>query len=847
MNGTSQNFFHRCTIGKLAEEVLGVLTLSDDASDIEGLGGDEQEALRAWRYGAANLDRLERLHRDDPIVWSSFASTMGHQQACSWKLLTEWLAGAYHPKHLADAARSAIFSSKPGCNSQFLSRPQFPTSALLDQSVYHSRLGDLYCKEFLDYPDPDDPDYYLQYLFENLDFTRRRAAGQATSQNIAHTTFHSVTTSRKDGTHLPPPKQETSHYANPILQVCPWIPSSSTQPGIEATNPYYLWSIPENRTVEFSTLPDPKPGYTCISHTWGRWRGGKMVRVEGVPWLVPTNSIFDVQKMGEMFQVTRKRSNNDIPTDYVWFDLVCIPQTRDGELGRRAKLEVSRQAAIFTGSSYCLAWMNYIDSWEAENHTVNWLSFQYLYLSTAPGLYDVRKDDLDSLWTKSRDNPLQLTRHPRHRRYLGPSAFPVDTTPTTAQSSRKGGRRRVWRRLLAKSQTKNKLTINHATPNPPPEDFTEPSAWFSSLWTLQECCFCPHMTLMSRSFEPLCDASGTPLTLERLISLSNLTSFLMKPTSRVPDGSYPTSIDTNIHRGHQLHLVPNDRHIRDAFPTGATLLSNLFIDLHLHRNSSTSRTSIFIQGNARHCTKRRAEAILAVVDVRDWLNPEADGQDPSELAETDLVLGVYPLPFVREAARKFGPDFIMARKVDGVEGYLDGSVRGSMLPFAAIDPATRRGVGDIRMYHFQGTEVPWNEAFESWVFGVDGSVAMRRAAVLGESLGLLGRDGDGVAVYCPVVVNISWQEGEGDGGMRDEVMVSLREWLLKQGGEKLCTYAVNVSRQLGVVLRGVSPTRLVRVGCYEIVDHEEMPEVDDWVERQDVNWVPMRDVNWTVL
>ncbi|KAH6971227.1 hypothetical protein BKA56DRAFT_678340 [Ilyonectria sp. MPI-CAGE-AT-0026] len=746
---------------------------------------------------------------------------MSHQQACSWKLLTEWLAGAYLPKHLAEAARKAIFSAKPVQDPRFPERPDFPPCALLDESVYHSHLSMLYYIEFMDYVDEDDPPYYLKYVFENLVFHRRKAASHATSQYIAHFTYHAITNSSLRA--QAPARADTAHYASPIMQVCPWITMSTDLSTKKPGNPYYLWSIPQNKTVELKALPDSKPRYTCISHTWGRWLDADKVAVQGVPWLIPTNKIFEVRKIPEILSTYKSK----IPTDYVWLDLICIPQTREGELGKRAKREISCQADIFTGSSHCLAWLNYIDIWAAEESSVWWLSFQYLYLSTAPGLYKV-EEYLAALWAGCNDNPLRLTRHPDHRKYLGQDAFPVRMSAAPASNDS------LWRRLTRRSPMV-------APDKPRSEDFSEPSPWFSSLWTLQECCFCPHMTLMSRSFEPLLDLSGLPLTLERLISLTTETTALMKPR----DQSDP--MFDSLFRGRQLHLVPKDRY--NAYPMGVSLLTNLMVDTQLRTSSSITRTSILAQGNMRHCSSRRAEAIMSVVDIRDWFQPDASR---SQSDETDLVLGVYPLAFVREAARKLGPEFVMARKLDGSpthsNGYVRGPLRGSMLPFDSIHPVTKRVTRDIKMHVFQAIDVQWNKAFSWWEFTPEGSVVMQRAAVLGERLS------GGAAVHVPVVVNISWQEQAGERGMRDEILVPLQQWL-QERPSRFWTFAVNVSRQLGIVLQGLRiplvgdsvPCQLVKIGCYEIIENEDLPDCDNWVETQDNDWVPMREVNWIAL
>jgi hypothetical protein len=47
-----------------------------------------------------------------------------------------------------------------------------------------------------------------------------------------------------------------------------------------------------------------------------------------------------------------------VPRDpaYVWLDLVCIPQTRVGDLGNVARQEIGRQAAIFSLADSAVAW-----------------------------------------------------------------------------------------------------------------------------------------------------------------------------------------------------------------------------------------------------------------------------------------------------------------------------------------------------------------------------------------------------------------------------------------------------------------------------------------------------------
>ena len=131
------------------------------------------------------------------------------------------------------------------------------------------------------------------------------------------------------------------------IEPCPWLKNIH---GL----PYYLWSIELGQTIETSGL-DECPSYIAISHTWGRWlKLSQPVKVDGVSeWLIPENSIFDVKSLPTILR------NLPVKTKYVWFDLLCIPQDRSAIALR----EISRQAVIFRGAQYAIAWLNMISNW----------------------------------------------------------------------------------------------------------------------------------------------------------------------------------------------------------------------------------------------------------------------------------------------------------------------------------------------------------------------------------------------------------------------------------------------------------------------------------------------------
>ncbi|KAI0448512.1 hypothetical protein F5B21DRAFT_497348 [Xylaria acuta] len=772
-----------CPLGIKAEQFFGLAEYNTKYKSFH-----DMDTAR-WKHAYTLFSRLETLQNTDQARWKDFAATLGPQQASAWSLLSEWVRGAYHPPQLAQAVRQALSEPAPKSRTSTGFQVEFPDSAILDSSVYQSELSQLYYFEFITLYKRG----HIHYdLLLNFDHCRREAARWATCQRIAHATYAKF--ARLPDLPIPAiPLQDASQG----VERAPW---SDDDPK-DSYYPKYLWSISQKGTIDCSGLAS-KPSYVCISHTWGRWRTKEMVEVVGIPWKIPQNTVFGAENipahLGGLV--------DQIDTDFVWFDLVCIPQTREGPMGVVAEREIAQQAAIFRGSTQCLAWFNYISSWKAEEHLIDWLSLQYLHLSTAPDLYQT-EPHISRCWTLANENPPQLTRHPLHVQYLGREAFP---TPRLTWLWRLSGRRAKLR----------EITWNLCQSS---------SAWFSSLWTLQELSVCPHMVLMSRNWTPLRDASGSVFTLEKLRSLFTTVSVLMLPPQ--PGSDYQS--------GHQKHLIPEN--IEDAYPRAGQTLYHMFLDVEFPLGRQLTRVEIIIQGNRRYCTERRAEAIMSAIGVTDWFNPTCEN-------EKDLVLGAYPIAFVREAAQKCGPEFALAhiefeKPVRGRHGYLK-RIRGSLLPFSPLDKRHRRGNCHMALYTlFFDLETVWNSTFDTWTFRQDGSVSMTTAAILGELTG------DIASVIQPVEVTLCYQDSN---GIVQEGREFLHTWLQRQS-QDYWTFAVNISRNIGIILQGLRHKRLghalvlVKRGAYQILANFADRDAGDWIFLQDLDWVPVQPVNWIIL
>ncbi|KAJ5510177.1 Heterokaryon incompatibility [Penicillium expansum] len=249
--------------------------------------------------------------------------------------------------------------------------------------------------------------------------------------------------------------------AGSSIDSCPWLGEIS---GL----PLYLWDVKERRTVEVFSLWEEYEfdiPYTAISHTWGRWRQRDQPGVNmksRVPWLIPRNSLFDVERLPDILA--------QIPTDtpYIWFDLVCIPQEGCGEeldeqLRQAMWTEVASQASIFKSAKHTIAWWNTDsapESWDGMRSAIEWMSSVYL---------DLQFSDWD-------DSSIRIPPWKARDQLQATGLFSPDMT------------------ILP---------------------------WFSSLWTLQEVCLRPDIWICNKNLDLLTVGdNGALVAFNTLVSLT---------------------------------------------------------------------------------------------------------------------------------------------------------------------------------------------------------------------------------------------------------------------------------------------------------------------------------------
>lgn len=458
---------------------------------------------------------------------------------------------------------------------------------------------------------------------------------------------------------------------------CPWLPKAG---GL----PFFLWDRDSCRTVEVSSLIS-RPQYTAISHTWGRWEkveAGqvKKTNIPGVDgWQVPENTIFDVASLPTIL--------SRVPaTRFVWLDLVCIPQ--DGS--QRARSEIARQAEIFQNSEHSIIWLNRLESWEGLQSAISWMSLLYLGVDGDP-FYRTTSQSKSGTWPEGNCTGL-------FEKY--------DFGPNILRSS---------------------MTL---------------CGWFTSLWTLQELCLRPDMWLCNGDWELLTvGAERKPVAINTLIALTHACSrtlqerFSMLDSKTDFEGTSKPSFDTSS------TITEPDKMFgtlisHDFFYPGYLELFELLDRTGLDNLQAVQREMIMGLGSRRYCKMRRAEAIMSVLGVKNWFEAieTAPGDD-----EGDLVLGQYPLAFVRETASAMGAGFFNSlsfstAKLADITNGLPPPYRGSLMPFnsSASDATLTHPEQEVGP-NGQFAEEDEHPSVACWAITQEGSVQISSVGLLASS------------------------------------------------------------------------------------------------------------------
>ncbi|OCK98815.1 uncharacterized protein K441DRAFT_703334 [Cenococcum geophilum 1.58] len=467
---------------------------------------------------------------------------------------------------------------------------------------------------------------------------------------------------------------------------------------LSASKPFYLWDTKLRKTIETRKLRYA-PVYTAVSHTWGRWRTqDESLNIPGVPWRLPQNSRFPVRELPEILEQVPGRNR------YVWFDLVCIPQTSDDEeLQRIKQQEISRQASIFGNAEITAAWFSDLEDFDALDNVVRILAIS---ASSSLGHHESSKDALGE------------------------------------------ARRLVTQKTLRPPLIRN----SYSEYNAPHKWYDVMHEWFTSLWTLQEACMRPDMWLCTRNWKYVtAPSSNQPMSLDGILSLiwANIVGgrVLDQGSDELPYFTYPS--DQRLKDKEKLTedvtarygKVGVQRSTVEALPNSVSSFIKLMSASGMIDLPGISPIQIILLGNQRYCRSRRAEAIMAVLGVTEWFNAENDVATQSK----EPVLGRYPLSFINEVREKLGDDvFFGAITVRDFWAELDdgdiiaerlatsSETCGTLLPFGGAASWTASISLEPTPVYFRESKP--HDALSTWLVQPNGSVRISSASILVSSL-----------------------------------------------------------------------------------------------------------------
>jgi len=671
----------------------------------------------------------------EPDIGDKFRSSLSRAQLTSHNLLEEWISLRITDKPSDLDAKAAMIRAKA---EQRESRKDGESSSTPGPQSYHYHLARLFHSEFTPPSELTPPRLYHAILQQQ----RRDAAVYASCHRIASSYYEQICTVNQDAEDLSIP------YINELpFDPCPWLEHHAKD---LASLPFYLWDIRKRRTVEVETLISyigTIPEYVAISHTWGRWAdmNSKLVKIDGVPWKILPNTRFSVDDLPNQLE--------KLPYDYVWLDLLTIPQQElNDEQKQRQKREIARQASIFRSAKVAIAWLNDVTKWANLPTVMQYTSLKFLRESHLQKL-DVEK--INNLLTQA-----------------------------------------------AKDKSVHTELINAPVGSPSFQTHPQPNSWLTSLWTLQETCLRPDMLLCTKNWDILHLSPGI------LISLSDIIAMF-----------------------HVLARMQPQGHLDHTDPAGVVELARLVRDTDLLHLPNQSRLSIITAGNFRHCTERRAEAIMSAIGVTDWFE-----HNPLNTHEEDLVLELYPLPFVKEIRKKIGSVTFFSATPLGWEFHyvlrkfcsnkrmkkFKFEDLGSLLPFGP-------GATNITFDLDANMHMDAHTAVENWQIEPNGCVRITSAGIISAN------NNSQAKIQCILAVpSADTDENQLCILQNHDLNTWLKSYKPFSPNYAVClTYSALSSR--GIILKEMKPGIMLRIGNYWQMEPPSYP----MPASQEVDWLVM--------
>ena len=234
------------------------------------LGRDEAQSLSIdsnWITAKGLWLEAENFSLDESAK-HGFQKYLSTAQYHSFVMLREWLHSKYEIEPMVREFYDSLYRNE-GALLMYEGRNREESHVVSEvfrqRTLYQKLMADLFRVEFspAHWVAERQEDVSRDILFHHVDECRRLAWQAKTAQRIS---WKFTTTSWNEGLSK---CSEFSTFENPLprMDYCPWLKKDSSRSGF----PRYLWHVASKRTVDTTHLPR-RVKYTCISHTWGRWR-----------------------------------------------------------------------------------------------------------------------------------------------------------------------------------------------------------------------------------------------------------------------------------------------------------------------------------------------------------------------------------------------------------------------------------------------------------------------------------------------------------------------------------------------------------------------------------------------
>jgi hypothetical protein len=469
--------------------------------------------------------------------------------------------------------------------------------------------------------------------------------------------------------------------------------------------------------------------------------------------------------------------------------------------------EIARQADIFRNAKYAVAWLNDVDSFDCLNAALKFMLLTLIDFAPSSREQEFKDKLLDDEWNMLAHNSIGLL-------------APIEGNFKFAQVS------------------------------------VRPNVWFTSLWTLQEVCLRPDMWLSTSHWQMAAISQSQPITIMGMVVIWNTFFHKTHPGDRPSTGSEGWNARWDF-TNHSSELMRSHPALVEFYAWARTSGFMHLTDL--------TPSYLLALGDTRNCTSRRAEAIMSAIGATKWYSDM-----PEQLHEQSLVLGKYPMAFIRELQSKDPINFFASiAKFDNAAAHpagfnerigLDpanrriktgplefrnivGKPRGSMLPFS------EHGANFAGLLPAAFNNFDCHDSVKDWIIRADGRVLIESACIVASSSVPLTNDRSIIHAQLgefdsDVVPNV---DGELHGLAKESKNIDLEAWVHSRSfevhavavGHRLYTHHYKSGKKhvthamyVGVIIARWNDELYVRLGTWNgHVKNQPMPAATT------LNWV----------